>query len=471
MSFQNWDEEFNYNMTENEIRHKVRISKAQADIDKILKGPDAPLDVETCVKNGVITSIAPVVVPDTQEDELIRNLQADLYQSLKVNDFQAAGKAQEQMQQLHVDDCGAVLQVNHKFYQAFSEKDTEKMKRVWIADPTATCIHPGNSPLVGIKTVMEGWEKMFGATDQSFQRNWIEVTNVRLTIKGATTAIITCDEHIKVRRFIRGKKRETETINVLQATNVFVKVDDRWKVTHHHASIHADAPTPAIATSARKAGLDTRSSGLDKIGPLLGDGSEDGHGNKPKRIIVGNLNDLFSGNLGDILDSASTSSASDDGKGDNDSSHLANGDDMSGITLSFSEVIGSGAHEGDDEEEEEDDRKNSGGQDIGSRILKQLRTPGGGSDEKEHSVQGGLGNSEHDLRQECISQLRILAQQGSISPKQKRTLLTDIITCSARGEFSMVEVAFELLCREIPNDEEAQEEFAEQCRVFADRNI
>jgi len=57
--------------------------------------------------------------------------------------------------------------------------------------------------------------------------------------------------------------------------------------------------------------------------------------------------------------------------------------------------------------------------------------------------------------------------QGSISQKQKRVLLTDIITCSAKGEFSMVEVAYELLCGEGDDKDAAEEEFADQCRVFA----
>ena len=81
----------------------------------------------------------------------------------------------------------------------------------------------------------------------------------------------------------------------------------------------------------------------------------------------------------------------------------------------------------------------------------------------------GSGPPKDALRQNCISALRKLTDKGEISAKQKRVLLTDIITCSAKGEFSMVEVAFELLCGE--GDEEsrddAEEEFADQCRVFA----
>ena len=48
-------------------------------------------------------------------------------------------------------------------------------------------------------------------------------------------------------------------------------------------------------------------------------------------------------------------------------------------------------------------------------------------------------------------------------------MLIDIITCSAKGEFSMVEVAYELLCGKLPmnnydgnDDNVAEEEFANQ---------
>lgn len=58
-------------------------------------------------------------------------------------------------------------------------------------------------------------------------------------------------------------------------------------------------------------------------------------------------------------------------------------------------------------------------------------------------------------------------QSGFDLPKQKRVLLTDIITCSARGEFSLVEVAYELLCGEGDDKDAAEEEFSDQCRVLA----
>ena len=71
------------------------------------------------------------------------------------------------------------------------------------------------------------------------------------------------------------------------------------------------------------------------------------------------------------------------------------------------------------------------------------------------------------LRQECIDTLRKLANEGRISPKQKRVLLTDIISCSSEGRNSMVEVAYGLLCGEGKDPEESEEEFVDQCQVFA----
>ena len=50
-------------------------------------------------------------------------------------------------------------------------------------------------------------------------------------------------------------------------------------------------------------------------------------------------------------------------------------------------------------------------------------------------------------------------------------LLTDIITSSARGETSLIETAYELLCADedvAEEDTEGMEDFTEQCRVFAE---
>jgi hypothetical protein len=71
--------------------------------------------------------------------------------------------------------------------------------------------------------------------------------------------------------------------------------------------------------------------------------------------------------------------------------------------------------------------------------------------------------------QKCIGAIRELSDQGQLSSNQKRVLLTDIIACSARGEVSMVEVAYELLLSD--DSEPGMEDFTEQCRVFASASM
>lgn len=86
-------------------------------------------------------------------------------------------------------------------------------------------------------------------------------------------------------------------------------------------------------------------------------------------------------------------------------------------------------------------------------------------------VSTSYADDKETLRQRCITTLRKLSENGMISGKQKRVLLTDIITSSARGETSLIETAFELLCADeevVGDDTEGMEDFSEQCRVFAE---
>lgn len=471
------------------VDQKIRVAQAQAEIDRILKGPDAPFDTETELKK--VKSIAPPVAESllAQElDEKASQMEQDLYQAVKQQDYGKAATLKQEISQAHIDDCGAVLQVNAAFYRAFSEKNLGAMEALWLHDGTSTCIHPSHKPLVGSKAVLHSWKRMFRSSDGSFQRNWMEPHDIRLTVKGASTAIVTCDEHVYARRFVRGQKRQTELINKLTATNIFRKVNGRWMLTYHHASWHADSEAAKNAlrgggaggatlrsgnSKARKSARSSRSNqeddndddasigmdgilGMNDFGPLLGSSHDKkGEGDKKpvKRIVMGSLSDIFNGNLGDILG--------------NDESNDGNGDDAnneSGAIIRFSRIDDDDEDDDDDDHDEEDEE----GSETVSIIKKwgdSTETEGSGSSNKGSN---GEGSEPKDaLRQNCITALRKLCDQGSISPKQKRVLLTDIITCSAKGEFSMVEVAYELLCGEGEDKEVAEEEFADQCRVFA----
>jgi hypothetical protein len=207
--------------------------------------------------------------------------------------------------------------------------------------------------------------------------------------------------------------------------------------------------------------------GVSKFGPLLGDdksGKDGDDKDKPvKRVIMGSLSDLLNGNLGGLLGDDEDDEFDDDDDDDveDDDDEDDDDDDVSDGMIRF----GSGEEDDeddDDEEDEEDEDEGGDGYDGWSQSNSRRRSfRRKGSNKKTNhkrnnksglvvtpsAMSADLLKKEEDerRRQGCIMALRTLSSQGRISPKQKRTLLTDIISCSARGERSMVEVAYDLL--------------------------
>ncbi len=155
---------------------------------------------------------------------------------------------------------------------------------------------------------------------------------------------------------------------------------------------------------------------------------------------------------------------------------FGNGNSKSIIIRTPSSSMGDGkteeeALEDDDEDDDDDDDDDDEGVAIqhASDVI-DLTPNGTNGVNGVNGVNGDKKENEATARQKCITVLRKLAKEGSISAKQKRMLLTDIIVRSAADEVSMVEVAYEVLCGDECSDEEAEEaeeDFAEQCKVFA----
>lgn len=453
--------------------HKFRLAKAQEEIDRILSSPvDPPFDMETELSK--VVSISPPLMkegtPEYDLDTEASAMEEQLYQAVKQQDYGKAAQVKTQISQSHVDDCGAVLQVNSAYYRAFSEKNMQRMEQVWLPDNASVCIHPSAKPLVGAKDVLACFQRMFESSDGAFQRNWMEPNQIRLSVKGAT-AIVTCEEYVYARRFVRGKKRQTELIHKLQATNILRKVGSRWFVTYHHSSWHADSEAAKMALKGHAGGAAGRPkvvirgkrgnpgaiegpSEMDGIlgnnfGPLLGSGPPpiNNNGQPIKKIFMGSLSDILGNQMGDLLGGDGANNKNDDNEESNAIIQFARMDDDDDDD------------DGDEEEIEDDDDEES------VSMIKQWH-------ENNKKSKSAAAAAKDSLRQNCISALRRLADLGSISPKQKRVLFTDIITSSAKGEFSMVEVAYELLYEGGGDVSEfAEEEFADQCRVFAQNFI
>jgi hypothetical protein len=426
-----------------------------------------------------VESIAPGLpldaAPERQVNDRVSQLEGELYAAVDHYEFPLAQQKADELSQLHLDDCGAVLQVNSAYYRAFSEKNYTRMANVWLHDASALCIHPSHKPLVGATAVLDTWKAMFESAVGDFQRNWMEPTKIKLVVKG-TTAIITCDEDVYARRFVRGQRRETELMNRLTATNIFRKVGGKWFMVHHHASWHANSEASRMAMTVSGGGGSSKGSerggsikgnkngvvdgimGTKDFGPYLGN-MDKPQGPVKKIIMGGSLSDLLSGNIDDILSGGKS----------------GGGGDESGAIIKITGNLGD--LDDDDDDDEDDDDLDDDVEDVDEEVssfvkeLHMLREQNSKSSKSKKSASSGSdpssdGGSKDNIRQSCITALRKLSNQGSISQKQKRVLLTDIISCSARGEYSMVEVAYELLCGEGDDKDVAEEEFADQCRVF-----
>ena len=402
-----------------EERKKIRVAKAQAEIDRILSHPDgAPFDIESEMKKVVSINCdddeddededenAPVpttatsdentqmeIIMDRHEEMTSYDIEGQLYDAIRKQDYSTAAMKQKALQQLQYDATIQVLQCNSAFYKAFSKKDYKSMELLWLPnDKHVLCIHPSHVPIVSSHNINQSWKQMFTSSSNSnFQKTWIEPTNIRINVRGNHMAIVTCDEQVYIRRFVRGQKRQTELINTLTATNIYYKLQQRWYMIHHHASWHpsSDAAKAALSRSTsssssssyiaslkkRQEAFDAQNdgtsstnnnNGLDGIlgmkgvGPLLGDlkpkkllspASQQQNPPVPqRRIVMGSLSDILNGNLEDLLNGGGSGSMKNSDKKENDDDDDDDADEGSAI-IQFHRV----ESEDDDDDDDDDD--------------------------------------------------------------------------------------------------------------------
>jgi len=122
--------------------------------------------------------------------------------------------------------------VNERFYQALEELDLEQMQRLWLHEPWVRCIHPGWDVLVGWEQVRESLEQIFAST------GWMRVTPTECDIHVfGDVGMVACAENITA-------SRDSDVgVAVAQATNLFRRTPEGWRMFHHHAS-----PAPVRVT-------------------------------------------------------------------------------------------------------------------------------------------------------------------------------------------------------------------------------
>ncbi|MGH9035514.1 MAG: nuclear transport factor 2 family protein [Acidimicrobiia bacterium] len=119
-----------------------------------------------------------------------------------------------------------VLEANRAFYAAFEARDLKAMAEVWECSDRATVTHPGWPTLRSWPVVAESWRRIFDHTPyiQFF------LTEEEVVVVG-DAAWVTLFENIlqEAEGAALGDAR-------VAATNVFVRVDGRWRMVVHHGS-------------------------------------------------------------------------------------------------------------------------------------------------------------------------------------------------------------------------------------------
>ncbi len=314
----------------------------------------------------------------------------------------------------HMDDSSAVLGVNSAFYVAMSKKTLERMREIWHrGDSGVFCMRPGlNAPLSGYNEVQMGWKRLWGGTRNGY---YVEPENVRISVLGMS-AWVTCREV--------EQRMDQASGSFRMATNVFRKIEGRWKLVHHHCS---------------QLGADVMSSMMNRL--------------KTVSNIVGLAEGGGSAelSLSEVLEPIKHGillrGKSEDGNG-------ARGNRALNVRLPGAE----GEAEAPRMIIVQDDDSDDGG---GNKEVVGMQLQG----KPPVSNNGTPFDERRALRRKTVALLRKLAEDESqLPPHEKRVLITDIVL-KAKGDkakMSVPEIAYDLL---LMNG--GEEDFLAQSRAFA----
>lgn len=120
-------------------------------------------------------------------------------------------------------DEATLLFANDAFYAAFVSADVHAMDALLAKKNPVSCIHPGAPILINRTIVMESWRSIFKGDEAP-----VVVPYEATAMVVGDMGWVTCLEQV-------GEA-------VAAATNIFVKEDGQWKMTHHQAGVTSARP-------------------------------------------------------------------------------------------------------------------------------------------------------------------------------------------------------------------------------------
>jgi ketosteroid isomerase-like protein len=134
-----------------------------------------------------------------------------------------------------------ILAANASFYTALAQADLAAMTVLWHHDPATECIHPGWDRLRGWTAIGESWARIF----QNQGPLPVHISEPLVHWRG-DMAWVVCYENVSL------QAEGTVQISQMIATNVFERIEGRWRMVIHHA---APAPPGVIQPRTWRASL------------------------------------------------------------------------------------------------------------------------------------------------------------------------------------------------------------------------
>lgn len=124
-------------------------------------------------------------------------------------------------------------EIEAQFYEALQSADLERLMALWINDELVRCIHPGGPLLVGATAIRDSFARLF-------ERGPVMAQAV--DVQRLVTEQL-CVHQVREQVQLPGGGGKLAWV---QATNVYLKTEQGWRMVLHHAS-PGQAGSPAEA--------------------------------------------------------------------------------------------------------------------------------------------------------------------------------------------------------------------------------
>ncbi len=123
-----------------------------------------------------------------------------------------------------------VEEANRSFYEAFRDRDIDRMSRLWAKSPHTRCVHPGWELVVGWTDIRQSWSEIF----RTINAAEFELEDVHVEVAGRTA-------WANLIAYVRIETDEGESFHAtMVTTNIFERVDGQWLLVLHHSSNMAE---------------------------------------------------------------------------------------------------------------------------------------------------------------------------------------------------------------------------------------